>query len=131
MVFYILDSDNKKTEYPVNEDQDSNYFTKPIVVLTDEFSASASEVLAGALQDHQRATIIGSSTFGKGSANLNVGLSDGSGIYFTIARWHTPDGNIIEGKGLKPDVLVRDGTEDNIDDVLNAAKEYLLDKTYN
>ncbi len=132
MVFYILDSDKQKTEYTVNENPDhyTNYFINPVVVLIDEFSASASEVLAGALQDHERATIMGSSTFGKGSANLNVGLSDGSGIYFTIARWYTPDGNIIEGKGLKPDFLVIDEIDDNIDVVLNTAKEYLLDKIY-
>ena len=132
MVFYILDSDQIKTDYNVNEEvpRTRTYFSTPLLVLTDESSASASEVLAGALQDHERAIILGSSTFGKGSANLNVGLSDGSGIYFTIARWYTPEGNIIEGSGLTPDVFVRDEIEDNVDDVLDTAKQYLLDNIY-
>jgi carboxyl-terminal processing protease len=68
----------------------------------DEFSASGSEVLAGTLQDHGRATIAGRTTFGKGSVNMLRQLSDGSGIYITTARWLTPDGRLIEGKGIDP-----------------------------
>ncbi len=75
----------------------------PIVVLTDNFSASGSEVLAGALQDHGRAIIAGSKTFGKGSVNILRQLDDGSGIYITTARWLTPNGHLIEGKGIVPD----------------------------
>ena len=76
----------------------------PMVVLVDEFSASGSEVLAGALQDHQRALISGNVTYGKGSVNVLQRLSDGSGIYITISRWLTPDGRLIEGNGIIPDV---------------------------
>lgn len=76
----------------------------PMVVLVDGFSASGSEVLAGALQGHDRATIAGSTTFGKGSVNYLQQLADGSGIYITAARWLTPDGNLIEGEGIEPDV---------------------------
>lgn len=75
----------------------------PMVVLVDNFSASGSEVLSGALQDHSRANVIGSTTYGKGSVNYLQQLADGSGIYITAARWLTPNGNLIEGKGIVPD----------------------------
>ena len=75
----------------------------PMVVLVDGSSASGSEVLAGALSDHGRATVAGAITFGKGSVNRLFQLN-GYGIYLTIARWLTPDGNLIEGQGVTPDV---------------------------
>lgn len=75
----------------------------PMVILTDNFSASGSEVLAGAMQDHGRATIAGHKTFGKGSVNILRRLEDGSGIYITTARWLTPNGRLIEGEGIAPD----------------------------
>lgn len=75
----------------------------PLVVLVDSHSASGSEVLAGALQDRKRALIVGKKTFGKGSVNSLRPLSDGGGLYLTIARWVTPQGRLIEGKGLEPD----------------------------
>jgi carboxyl-terminal processing protease len=76
----------------------------PMVVLVDSFSASASEVLTGALQDYGRATIAGTTTFGKGSVNQLIELNDGSAIYLTTSRWLTPDGHLIEGKGIEPDI---------------------------
>jgi carboxyl-terminal processing protease len=78
----------------------------PMVVLVNENSASGSEVLSGALQDHQRALIAGTVTYGKGSVNILQPLSDGSGIYITTSRWLTPDGHLIEGKGIQPDVAL-------------------------
>ncbi len=75
----------------------------PIVVLVDNYSASGSEVLSGALQDHKRAVIAGAQTFGKGSVDQLFELPGGTGIYLTIARWLTPNGHLIEGQGITPD----------------------------
>ena len=69
-------------------------------------SASGSEVLAGALRDHGRAQLVGDQTFGKGSVNHLRELSNGGALYVTIARWLTPNGDLIEGVGLTPDVQV-------------------------
>jgi carboxyl-terminal processing protease len=77
-----------------------------MVVLVDKASASGSEVLAGALQDHKRATIAGTTTYGKGSVDALYPLSDGSGLYLTIARWLTPNGRLIEGQGIEPDITL-------------------------
>ena len=76
----------------------------PMVVLVNHASASGAEVLSGALQDHGRATIAGEQTFGKGSVDNLYRLKDGSGLYLTIMRWLTPDGRLIEGQGITPDV---------------------------
>jgi len=72
----------------------------------DGFSASASEIVAGALQDHGRATVVGSRTFGKGSVNILSQLQSGAGLYVTTAHWLTPKGRLIEGVGLEPDIAV-------------------------
>jgi len=83
----------------------------PLVVLVDGYSASGSEVLVGALQDHGRATIAGTKTYGKGSVDILRQLKDGSGIYLTTARWLTPNGRLIEGKGLAPDYELEEGED--------------------
>ena len=75
----------------------------PLVVLADSYSASGSEVLIGALQDYARATIAGTTTYGKGSINILHQLKDGSGLYITTAHWLTPNGRLIEGEGIEPD----------------------------
>lgn len=78
----------------------------PLVVLVNEGSASASEIVAGAVQDNQRGTLVGTTTFGKGSVQLPQTLSDGSIMRVTIARWFTPNDRTIDGTGLAPDVVV-------------------------
>ncbi|MDD4159917.1 MAG: S41 family peptidase, partial [Synergistaceae bacterium] len=78
----------------------------PVVALVNEGSASAAEILAGALKDHKRGTIVGTKTFGKGSVQSLFNLPDNSGIYITIARYTTPSGFVIDHKGLEPNVKV-------------------------
>jgi carboxyl-terminal processing protease len=84
----------------------------PLVILVGQGSASGAEVIAGALRDHQRAVLVGETTFGKGSVNHLRELSDGGAIYITIARWLTPNGEQIEGIGLAPDIQVTPTEED-------------------
>jgi carboxyl-terminal processing protease len=79
---------------------------EPMVVLVNEFSASASELLAGALQDHQRASIVGARTFGKGSVQSIIDLPGGGGLRLTTMRYYTPAGNAIQVAGITPNVLV-------------------------
>jgi carboxyl-terminal processing protease len=86
----------------------------PVVVLVDDSSASGSEVLAGAVQDHKRAVIAGTTTYGKGSVNELLQLSDGSGIYITTARWLTPNGRLIEGQGIEPDITLDQTGDDEV-----------------
>lgn len=102
LVISVRDNEGNLEELKANKQQITTDL--PIVVLVDGFSASGSEVLSGALQDYNRATIAGSTTYGKGSVNYLQQLADGSGIYITAARWLTPNGNLIEGKGIVPDV---------------------------
>jgi carboxyl-terminal processing protease len=101
----------------------------PLVVLVNEGSASASEIVAGAVQDNQRGILVGDTTFGKGSVQVPHELSDGSLLSVTTARWFTPDDRQINGQGLVPDIQVERTLEQRATDEdpqLKRAVEYLL-----
>lgn len=105
--------DNKGHRSSQSAHPNGAYTDLPIVVLVNQYTASGSEVLAGALQDYHRATIAGNTTLGKGSYDSFFQLSDGSAIYLTIGRWLTPDGREIEGKGITPNyVLTQTGDQE-------------------
>ena len=119
VVVDIVDNQGNHTDIPVNGE--GAIIDLPLVVLVDSYSASGSEVLAGALQDYGRATIAGTRTFGKGSVNVLRQLEDGSGLYITTGRWLTPNGHLIEGEGIAPDYeLELEG-----EDVIQWAIDYL------
>lgn len=81
----------------------------PMVVLINEGSASGSEIVAGCLQDHKRAIVVGTTSFGKGSVQTVIALGDGSAIRLTTSKYFTPNGNVIHKKGVKPDIEVKEG----------------------
>src|SRR4029077_20305078 len=83
----------------------------PMVVLVDGGTASASEIVAGALQDHKRAVVMGAQTFGKGSVQTILPLGPNAGLKLTTARYYTPSGRSIQAKGIEPDVAVDDGRD--------------------
>ena len=114
LVLYQLDGQGNRRNW--NAQAGGMALDVPMVILVNGFSASASEVFAGAVTYHQRAQTIGVQTFGKGSVNNLWPLSDGSAVNFTIGRWYTPDGKLIEGEGITPEI-VQETSEDESEDL--------------
>jgi carboxyl-terminal processing protease len=97
----------------------------PLVVLVNNGTASASEIVAGAIQDHGRGTLVGQNTYGKGSVQLIFDLSDGASLHLTSAQWLTPNRHQLEGVGLTPDVAIEDDDPGGVDVVLAKAVDIL------
>ena len=103
----------------------------PLVVLVDASSASAAEIVAGSLQVHERAKLVGTKTYGKGSVQEDFVLSDGSDLHLTVERWYLPNGQTIDHKGLTPDVTVTLASPSDAYDVVQPAQGYARDAQLN
>ncbi|MGZ3795291.1 MAG: S41 family peptidase [Pseudobdellovibrionaceae bacterium] len=99
---------NKKDKEVSVASKKGQFTDFPIIILVNEYTASASEIVSGALQDNKRALIAGQRTFGKGSVQSVVKLGDGSGLKLTVARYYTPNGVSIQAEGIKPDIEIED-----------------------
>ena len=122
LIVYTDDVNGNRKEYNGSSD---NEITVPMAVLVDGNSASAAEIFAGAVQDYGKGKIIGTQTFGKGIVQTIQPLTDGSAIKYTIAQYYTPKGQVIQGNGVTPNMVVelpKDATEDL---QLDAALEYV------
>lgn len=107
-------NDSKKTSSVTRK----GLLTKiPLIILINKGSASASEIVAGALQDNKRAVLIGETSFGKGTIQMADDLGNGAGLHITIAKWLTPKGVWVNGKGLKPDIEVKPNDKDKTQDL--------------
>lgn len=128
MIVYTEDKEGKRSEYICDG---SRQLAVPLAVLVDGNSASASEIMAGAIKDYGLGTLVGTTTFGKGIVQQIIHLQDGSAVKVTISAYYTPNGNNIHGVGIEPDVLCEFdseayyGSEDRPDNQLEKAKEVL------
>lgn len=118
LIVYTEDKQGNRKEY---KGQDNDEFNLPLAVIVNGNSASASEIFAGAIQDYGKGTIIGTQTYGKGIVQTVKPLTDGSAIKFTIAKYFTPKGQDIHGKGVTPDMVVEYDTDTDVDTQLDTA----------
>lgn len=119
--------DGKEEHFRVKKGR-GNLLEDKVVVIINEGSASASEILAGALSEYERVKLVGKKSFGKGTIQQPKDFSDGSGLHVTIAKWLLPSGKNIHGEGITPDVEVDNKSDSNKDTQLEKAIEVLLEK---
>ena len=125
LIVYTEDKYGKREEYTCDG---ANQIKVPLVVLTNGYSASASEILAGAVKDYGIGTLVGTTTYGKGIVQKVINLSDGSAVKLTVSNYFTPNGNNIHKIGIEPDVEVEFDAEqykNGVDNQLEKAKEVL------
>lgn len=125
LIVYTEDKYGKREEYTCDG---ANQIKVPLVVLTNSYSASASEILAGAVKDYGIGTLVGTTTYGKGIVQKVINLSDGSAVKLTVSNYFTPNGNNIHKIGIEPDVEVEFDAEqykNGVDNQLEKAKEVL------
>lgn len=131
LIVYTEDKYNKREEYKCDG---KNEIQVPLAVLTDGYSASASEILAGAIKDYNIGTLVGTTTFGKGIVQKVVSLSDGSAVKLTVSSYFTPNGNNIHNIGIEPDIEVEFDAKlyaAGTDNQLEAAKAALMEQLKN
>ena len=132
MIVYTEDKYGNRDEYTCDG---LRQLKVPAVVLVNDYSASASEIMAGAMKDHGVATIMGTTTFGKGIVQRVISLSDGSAVKLTVSKYYTPNGNDIHEKGIEPDIEVVFDADayygEGIDNQLQEAIKYLGEKLQN
>ncbi|PKL36569.1 S41 family peptidase [Candidatus Peregrinibacteria bacterium HGW-Peregrinibacteria-1] len=134
LLSYLLPADTPALIMKQRNGKQETLYTKrspklletPIVVLVNQGSASASEIVAGAIQDHKRGIIMGTQTFGKGSIQEVDSFSDGSSMRMTIAKWFTPNDRSVDEVGLTPDIIV-EMTEEDIKELNDAQKQAAID----
>lgn len=130
LIVYTEDKYGKREEYTCDG---ATPFDKPLVVLVNAYSASASEILTGAIKDYGIGTIMGTKTYGKGIVQRIIPMTDGSAVKLTISKYYTPSGVNIHGTGIEPDIEVEfDGekyySDEKIDNQKDAAYEYILEQ---
>ena len=128
LIVYTEDKYGERVEYSCDGSQQIEV---PLVVLTDGYSASASEILAGAVKDYGIGTLVGTTTYGKGIVQKVISLTDGSAVKLTVSTYYTPNGNNIHEKGVAPDVEVPFDAEQyvaGVDNQLEKAKEVLAEQ---
>jgi carboxyl-terminal processing protease len=123
LVTYEERSNGSKNEFKT--DRFPRLANIPLVILVNKGSASASEILAGALREQAKTTIVGETTFGKGTIQEPKQINGGAGLHITIARWLTPKGNWVNEKGLEPDITIEDKEDTDIDEQFEKAVEIL------